>query len=177
MKQIIKLMKQIVFVLITLLVSIRPLHTLAEEQVTLVEIDTAKYFDSLRAAFRRNKAALVGAQMDLSAAELETFWRVYAAYEQELISLNNKRIATVERYLSSYENMDKQEAHSLLTQFFSNQKTRLSLIEKYASKLSRLLSPSVALRFVHVETQINLVVDTELASQLPLAQRETAPAQ
>jgi hypothetical protein len=147
----------------------------AEDQAPLQVKDAAVYFDQLRAEFRGNKAALLEELMDLSEAEAPVFWRVYGEYEQELIALNDKRLSALKDYLDNFDKMTAKKAAAILSRHFTNQRARLDLRQKYAGKISRLLSPLVALRFVHVDAEISVVIEAELLSQLPLA--EKAPAQ
>ncbi len=142
----------------------------AQESALTFDADLADHFDQLRSQFRKNKAAVVGSQMNLSATELEVFWRVYGEYEHELVALNDKRIESINYYLENFNKMSAEKATSVLEHYFANQRARISLREKYAGKISRILSPLVGLRFTHVEAQISLFIEAELLIQLPFAE-------
>jgi hypothetical protein len=152
-----------------------PAKDLVQHSEITSDEEVAVYFDQMRAEFRKNKAAWVGSQMNLSASEGEVFWRVYAEYERELIALNDKRIESINDYLENFDKMSSEKASAVLARYFANQRARISLREKYASKISRVLSPVVGLRFAHVEAQIALVIEAELAARLPFA--EAFPAE
>src|ERR1700689_2701917 len=56
------------------------------------------YIDLLRADVRQQKAEMMGAVMQLSAADAAKFWPIYEQYDEELNKLNDERVANIKDY-------------------------------------------------------------------------------
>ena len=46
---------------------------------------------------------MMGAVMQLSAADAAKFWPIYEQYDEELAKLNDQRVANIQEYASSYD--------------------------------------------------------------------------
>jgi len=51
---------------------------------------------------------------------------------------------------------------------FKSKKDALSLLEKTAKKVSKDVDPVTAARFIQVENTLNLLIDLQLAGEIPL---------
>jgi hypothetical protein len=51
---------------------------------------------------------------------------------------------------------------------FALEKRRTKLKKKYFKKVEKALSATIAAKFIQVESQINLLADLQIASELPL---------
>jgi len=137
--------------------------------------DEAAAFVSLaRAEMRNDKVLMVSKAMQLSPEDpnYNAFWHEYYKYEAEMKDLNNERLEVIRDYQFNFDKMDDGIADNLASRALSIHKRRLDLLGKYYQLIKRSTSPVLAARFMQVEHQINLILDVEIASQLPLLIRQ-----
>jgi hypothetical protein len=126
------------------------------------------YIDLLRADVRQQKAEMMGAVMDLSAADAAKFWPIYEEYDAELAKLNDQRVANIKEYASSYDQMTDDKADELIHKAMSYRKQRSELLAKYYELVKQSLGGITAARFVQVEDQLLLIIDLQIDSSLPV---------
>ena len=131
------------------------------------------YVELLRADLRADKVAILTAAMELSEADSETFWSVYRVYENELRQLEDRRLAMIKSYAASYPDTTDEQAESIIDEWVDLQEDRIKLKKKIGKQISKELSATVAVRFLQVENTLGLLIDLQLASEIPLV--EPAP--
>lgn len=124
--------------------------------------------EAVRSDIRAEAQKLMTVGMALPAAEAEKFWPIYREYEIERAAWNDRRVAAIKDYAAKFETLDDKGAESIAKGWFKLQDDRLKLWEKYYDKVSKALSPAAAARFVQIEHQLNLVMDLQVAPELPL---------
>jgi hypothetical protein len=125
----------------------------------------------LRADLRSDKTKIMADQMQLSDAEGKAFWPIYNEYDTELAKLNDQRVALLKEYASSYNTLTDPQVQSLAQRSFALQKKRVDLREKYFKKMSKALSPKSAARFVQTEERVDMLLNLQLAANLPMVQK------
>jgi hypothetical protein len=126
------------------------------------------YIDLLRADVRQQKAEMVGAVMQLSAADAAKFWPTYEHYDAELAKLNDQRVANIEEYASTYDQMTDEKADELIQKALSYRKQRSELLARYYELVKQALGGITAARFIQVEDQLLLIIDLQIDSSLPV---------
>ncbi len=126
------------------------------------------YVDLLRADVRQEKAEMMGAVMDLSAADAAKFWPIYEEYDAQLAKLNDLRVANIKEYASSYDQMTDEKADELIQKAMSYRKQRAELLAKYYERVRQALGGITAARFMQVEEQLLLIIDLQIDSSLPV---------
>jgi len=135
----------------------------AEDQAT-----NEKFVELMRQDLRTTKLAVMTESMALTDAQGEVFWPIFREYQTKLSVIGDKRIAMIKEYADNYENMSGEKAGELIKIWFSQQKDRLSLLEKTSKKIAKATDPVLAARFIQVENAVNMIVDLQIASELPL---------
>ncbi|HXY52021.1 MAG TPA: hypothetical protein VEI01_21420 [Terriglobales bacterium] len=125
----------------------------------------------LRADIRSDKTKIMADQMQLSDTEGKAFWPIYNEYDQELSKLNDERVALLKEYANSYDTLTDQQVQSLADRSFALQKKRVDLRQKYFKKMSKAVSPKTAARFVQVEDRVDMLLNLQLAANLPMVQK------
>ena len=128
-----------------------------------------EYIELLRSNVRQDKAELMGAVMQLSAADAAKFWPIYSEYDAELTKVNDQRVANIEEYARNYNQMTDQKADELVQKAIQFRKTRFDLLAKYYDRVKQSLGAVTAARFIQVEDQLLLIIDLQIASSLPVA--------
>jgi hypothetical protein len=126
------------------------------------------YIALLRSDVRQQKAEMMGEVMQLSAADAAKFWPIYEQYDEELAKLNDQRVANIQEYSSSYDQMTDDKADELIHKAMSYRKQRAELLAKYYEQVKQALGGITAARFVQVEDQLLLIIDLQIDSSLPV---------
>ena len=126
------------------------------------------YITLLRSNVRQQKAEMMGEVMQLSAADAAKFWPIYEKYDEELAKLNDQRVANIQEYAKSYDQMTDQKADELIQKAMSYRKQRSELLAKYYGQVKGALGGITAARFVQVEDQLLLIIDLQIDSSLPV---------
>lgn len=127
------------------------------------------YVELMRSDIRTQKVALITELMAFSEEEDAKFWPIYREYELELSRMYDDRIRLIETYGQSYAKLTDAQADDLAVKALDLEARRTALKQKYYSKLKSVLSPRLATKALHIEHQIELLVDLQVAAALPVA--------
>lgn len=122
----------------------------------------------IRADMRAKHAELISKVMVLSEKEAQAFWPIYRDYERDLMKLNDERLALIKDYAAHYDNMSEEKANELAERSLDWQAGRVKLMRHYYKKFSKALTPKTAAKFFQVENQLWMIMDLQIASELPL---------
>lgn len=127
-----------------------------------------EYIEILRTDARAEKRAVISAAMNLSDAQAKKFWPVYNKYEADVKKLNNKRINVIKDYAEHYWSMSDGRANDLMTRALDFQMKRVYLRKDYYRKFSYAVGHATAAKFMQIDNQIGLLVDLQIAANLPI---------
>ena len=122
----------------------------------------------LRSDVRADAQAIMTVAMDLSNDEAANFWPIYREYELERSRWGDRRLALIRSFADQYTMMSDDVAEDLIEEMFELLGDRLELYEDFYEKFADEVSPSVGARFVQVERQLNMIMDLQIAQELPL---------
>jgi hypothetical protein len=126
------------------------------------------YIDLLRKDVRQQKAEIMGAVMVLSADDAAKFWPIYSDYDTQLTKLNDQRVENIKEYTRTYNQMTDEKADELIQKSLTYQKQRAELLAKTYDRVKQAVGAITAARFAHVEHQLQLIIDLQIASSLPV---------
>lgn len=161
----------LVMALVTALLAFAPAATAQDTAQPALNSDPQNiqaYIDLLRADVRQQKAEMMGAVMQLSAADAAKFWPIYEEYDTELAKLNDLRVANIKEYASTYDQMTDEKADDLIKNGLSYRRQRSELLAKYYERVRQALGGVTAARFIQVEDQLLLIIDLQIDSSLPI---------
>ncbi|MDH0645176.1 transcriptional regulator [Pseudomonas sp. GD03858] len=120
--------------------------------------------------YKRKK--ILETNMGLEGQENEKFWPIYNTYRAEADSLNKRTLEAMIDYGQAYSKgyVTDELATDLLHRFYSLQDDHVKLRERYTRRLAEKVSPKRALRFLQIETQLDAMVELDIARKLPLAE-------
>jgi hypothetical protein len=142
----------------------------AKPPATDAEKNMRAYIELLRTNVRQQKSQMMGAVMELSAADAAKFWPIYSEYDAALAKVNDLRVANIQEYSRTYTQLTDEKADELIQKSMEFQKQRAELLAQYYGRMKDALGATTAARFVQVEYQLLLIIDLQIASALPLAQ-------
>ena len=145
---------------------------------TAVKVDTPsnsdaqqniqEYIELMRSDVRERKAETLATLMQLSAADAAKFWPIYAVYDAELTKLNDLRVANIQEYARTYDQMTNEKADELIQKALAYRKQRSELVAKYYERVKQSLGATTAARFIQIEDQLLSIIDLQIDSDLPI---------
>jgi hypothetical protein len=127
-----------------------------------------EYIELLHSDVPQQKAEMMGAVMQLSAADAAKFWPIYSEYDAELAKLNDLMRADIQEYARTYTEMTDEKADELIRNAMAYERQRSDLLAKCYDRVKQALGAVTAARFIQVEHQLLLIIDLQIASSLPI---------
>jgi hypothetical protein len=122
----------------------------------------------LRADIQTKKTDILQQNLTLSDEQAKTFWPVQRSYENDLSKLGDRRLEVIREYAKNWDNLTDETAKDLGKRLLDYQRTRVDLRGRYFDRMSKEISPTIAAKFFQVETQLEDIIDLEIASSVPL---------
>ena len=126
------------------------------------------YVQLIRTGVQKDKAQIIGAALELDAAQAAAFWPVYKQYESELLAIGDKRYQGIKAYASSYGTLTDAKATELIDLALSLEEQRLALVKRYLGEFRKVIPAVQVGRWYQAEMGLNRIVDVRLAAELPL---------
>lgn len=126
------------------------------------------FIKMLRLDVRQAKRDIIGSGMQFTSEDAALFWPVYDAYQEKLSQVNELRVALVKEYAGAYWSLTDSQARDMAGRWFDYQQQRATLFKELYDQLAKALSPSAALKASQLEHRLNLIIDMQLASELPM---------
>jgi hypothetical protein len=143
------------------------------QQVTVERIITPTVTDEdialLRKDLRAMKMQVIGQNMSLSEDEGQKFWPVYNHYVRDLQEVNNQKYALLKQYAEMWATMSDQDALIYVRGWLEADGQAQALRLKYVPIVSQVLPGKKAATFFQLDRRLNMIIDLQLFSQIPLA--------
>jgi len=124
----------------------------------------------LRKDLRAQRKQIIAANMNLSSTEAEKFWPVYEQYVSDLVKMNGTKYALIKEYLQTQGNLTDTQAQSAVDQWISVDQSVAELRKKYIPSFRKALSPKNTALFYQLDRRVQLMIDLQLASSIPMIQ-------
>ena len=130
-----------------------------------------------RGALKSDRQAVVAQAMELTEAESKGFWPLYREYRYDMDKVNDALMKLVLEYGKLYPTVSDDRATQMLKDYTAFQRKQVETRTAYLKKFSKVLPAAKALRLAQVETRLDLVIQLQLASRVPLVpvQQSQAP--
>jgi hypothetical protein len=123
----------------------------------------------LRRDLRAMKMQVIGQNMSLSDTEGEKFWPIYNHYVKDLQEVNNQKYALLKEYAEMWATMSDEDALIYVRHWLEADGQAQALRLKYVPVVSQVLPGRKAATFFQLDRRLNMIVDLQLFSQIPLA--------
>jgi len=144
-----------------------------EQQVTVQRVISPTVTDEdialLRQDLRAKKMQVIGQNMSLSDTEAEKFWPIYNHYVKDLQEVNDQKYALLKQYAEMWATMSDQDALIYVRNWLEVDGQAQALRLKYVPVVSQVLPGKKAATFFQLDRRLNMIVDLQLFSQIPLA--------
>ena len=133
------------------------------------------YFELLRQDLATKKVALITEVMQFTDEESEVFWPLYREFDFEGSKIGDETLKLIKDYAANFENITDEKAVELMNKNFDLKKKGLELKRDYMKKFSKVIAPARAVKVMQVMNQIDMIIDLQIASQLPLVGEPIEP--
>jgi hypothetical protein len=123
----------------------------------------------LRQDLRDKKLQVIGQNMSLTDSEAARFWAVYRHYEHDVHEVNNQKYALLKQYAEMWATMTDQEALIYVRHWLEADGEAQALRLKYVPVVSQVLPGKKTATFFQLDRRLNMIIDLQLFSQIPLA--------
>jgi hypothetical protein len=143
------------------------------QQVTVQRVISPTVTDEdialLRRDLRAMKMQVIGQNMSLSEAEGQKFWPIYNHYVKDLQEVNNQKYGLLKQYAEMWATMSDQDALIYVRNCLEADGQAQALRLKYVPVVSQVLPGRKAATFFQLDRRLNMMIDLQLFSQIPLA--------
>jgi hypothetical protein len=122
----------------------------------------------VRADIQKDRNAIVGAAMDLTDAQAGPFWELYAGYRAARKPAADRIVALITEYAKTAATMTDEQAGKLVDEMASIQKQEAATKAEWVAKFKAKLPGRVVARFFQVDNKLDVIVNFQLASEIPL---------
>jgi type IV pilus biogenesis protein CpaD/CtpE len=134
------------------------------------EVNTQAYISLLRANLRENQENIIREAMNLTTDQAAAFWPIYREYSAAQTKLGDEKLAIINEYVKNYLTMSDAKAADIAKRTIELDDQRTALRKKYFGIVNGKLGGVLALRFFELEHQMQLILDLQMASNLPIVQ-------
>ena len=126
--------------------------------------------DLLRKDVRSQKKQIIAANLRLTDTEAEKFWPIYDQYTTDLVKINDAKYAAIKEYVQNYDTMSDQRATALTQQIIGVDESAAQLRQRYVPIVNKVLSGRKTALFFQLDRRLVMLIDIQLATQLPMVQ-------
>ncbi len=135
---------------------------------SLVSARGQELLDIIKRDLNVERRTLVSEAMQLAPGTETEFWQVYNVMESELDGLTDKRAGNINKFADHYTNVTDDIANDLAMVYFDIIGNRNKIYKTYYKKMSKIISKKQAARFIQVMAQIQLLIEVQIAMEVPL---------
>jgi hypothetical protein len=149
---------------IALLTAAAPAQTPTGPAAPLTDSD----IQLMRSDVQADKNEIILATMQFTDAESKAFWPVYRDYARDQHLIADDRIQLIKDYAKDYDSMDDAKANGMFQRMNNIEDKTLKLRGDYWPKFMKALGAKRAAKFYQVDNRINLIINVQLTSAIPL---------
>jgi hypothetical protein len=122
----------------------------------------------LRQNVKEKRRQVIAANLPLTTEESAKFWPLYDQYVAETAKISDARLERIKAYAANYPAMTDMQANEHVTKLFAADKEMIDLRMKYLPKFESVLPKKKAAMFVQMDRRLQMMIDLQIASQIPL---------
>jgi hypothetical protein len=122
----------------------------------------------LRSDVQSAKNDIIAHTMQFSDAESTPFWPVYRDYARDQQAIGDQRLRLIKDYAANYDSMTDAKAQDMAHRMMDIDGKYLALRQSYWPKFVKVLGAKRAAKFYQVDSRLTMMVNVQLASEIPL---------
>jgi hypothetical protein len=135
-------------------------------QVVNCQTICQSFLQLLRYNVKIKREQLTSEVLEMNEVSAETFWPMYREYEVELSRIYDERLSLMRSYEENWSVLNAARSDECARKTLALEARRTRLRSKYYRRLSHILSPVAAVKFLQIEGQLLSALDAEIASRL-----------
>ncbi len=122
----------------------------------------------LKKDLNKEKRELVAEAMDIKEENKTAFWQVYGEYETASDKLIDLRAKNMKMLAENYNNLTDEVADEIAGTYLTIESGKLKNDKSYYKKMKKVVGAVQAARFIQIMNQVNLLIEVQIASEMPL---------
>lgn len=162
--------KYVVAVVMIMMGAISSLPAYAADGIKTMDV-AKQEIELTIAAVEAQRKSVIAQNLYLSEKE-SGFWAVYNEYRAEMRKVADLRVGVITDYADAYRNnsLSDKAAAKLLDRSLAVQEKKLKVKKSFVKKFKKVLSAKNVARFYQIDNRVDLLVDMQLSSGIPLAE-------
>ena len=119
---------------------------------------------------RSGRKQIIAANMSLTDSEAQQFWPIYDQYTAELATITDSKYSLIKEYAQNYATLTGEQAEQYVKGRAAVEQSIMELRLKYFPIFRKVLSGKSTALFFQMDWRLGLIVDLQLASQIPLVE-------
>ena len=119
---------------------------------------------------RSGKKQIIAANLSLTDSEAQQFWLIYDQYTAELATITDSKYSLIKGYAQNYATLTGEQAEQYIKGRAAVEQSIMELRLKYFPIFRKVLSGKSTALFFQMDWRLGLIVDLQLASQIPLVE-------
>lgn len=133
---------------------------------------TDQDIELLRKDLRSQKKQLVAANLKLTDAQATRFWPVYDQYIAEQTRIHDQKYSLIKEFATSWGSITDAQALDMTKRMLAVDEQVTQLRIKYVPGFLNVLPGRLVATFFQIDRRLQMMVDLQLMSQLPLIQSQ-----
>ena len=106
--------------------------------------------------------------MDIKAENKTAFWEIYGAHETASDKLIDLRAKNINRFADNYDKLSDEIANEIASTYIEIETGKLKNSKATYKKMKKVVGAVQAARFIQIMNQVQLLIDVQIASEIPL---------
>lgn len=122
----------------------------------------------LRQDVQAGKTEIITRNMSFTDDQSKAFWPVYRDYAHDQQTIGDQRVALIKDYAANYDKIDDTQAKSYIQRALKFEEDSLKLRKEYVPKFEKAIGARQTAKFYQVDNRLSLLVNVQLAAELPI---------
>lgn len=158
-------MKRLILSLVALgLIGFAPDRLAAQETLEI----PPEFMEALKKDVRQMRTQAMQSAIILEPGQATTFWPIYEEYQAELEGITQARTELIRDYAMMFETMSDDQAVDLGHRAMELRGNQMDLLRRYFDRIAEDVSGTTAGQFYQVESQVQMLIDLQLAMEIPV---------
>ena len=122
----------------------------------------------IKSDINKEKRSILEEALDIKKENETSFWQIYAEYEEASNKLVDMRAGNIKKFADNYVNLTEEIADEIASSYLEIESGRLKNKKTYYKKMKKVIGSIQATRFMQIMGRIQLVIDVQVAEEVPL---------
>ncbi len=141
--------------------------TTRAQQVTPASVSESE-IELMRQDIRSKRKQIIAANIQITPAEAEKFWPVYDQYAAEQRQVYDIHYGLLKEYAANIDKLTDAQALSLTRRWSEADTAKAQLRTKYFPAFEKVIGSKRAARLCQLDRTLTLMIDVQIASDVPL---------